>query len=104
MTMRAGYNYRTHFFWIMVAVSIFSLFIYIYAINATTRNIALRETLERQIATMSTSLDSLEFTYIELKNNITIELAHNQGFREVNNPLYVSRAPKASLSFNTLDQ
>lgn len=98
----AGYNYRAGFFWIMVAVSLLSVFVYIYAINTTARNIALRQNLEREISTASANLDSLEFAYIELKNNITIELAYNQGFREVKNPLYVSRAPSASLSFNTI--
>jgi len=100
---QAGYENRVRFFWALVAISILSFSAYIYAINVTTRNIATRQVLERQIAAVSTNLDSLEFAYIELKNDITIELAREYGFREVNNPLYVSRAPSASLSFNTLD-
>jgi len=103
-TRTISYDHRARFFWIMTLASLLSLFVYIYAINATARNVAARQTLERQMAKTSTNLDSLEFTYIQLKNSITIELAYNQGFREVKNPLYVSRAPKASLSFNTLEQ
>ena len=98
-----SYDHRARFFWILTAVSLLSLFIYIYAINVTARNIALRQNLERQTARVSANLDLLEFAYIELKNNITIELAYQHGFREIKNPLYVSRTRAASLSFNTLD-
>ena len=95
-----GYDNRVRLFWTLVTFSILSLFVYIYAINNTARNIAVRQNFEKQITDTSTKLDSLEFAYIELKNNITIELAHNYGFQEVRNPLYVSRTSRASLSFN----
>ncbi len=101
---QAGYDNRVRFFWTVVTVSVLSLFIYIYAINATARNIVTRQDLERQIANASANLDSLEFVYIELKNNITIELAYYYELKEVRNPLYVSRINPASLSFNTLQR
>ncbi|KKT14688.1 MAG: hypothetical protein UW76_C0027G0004 [Parcubacteria group bacterium GW2011_GWF2_44_8b] len=53
---------------------------------------------------MRAGLDSLEFAFVELKNNITIELAQDYGFKEVKTPLYVSRARPTSLSFNTLSR
>lgn len=96
-----SYDSRVRFFWGLVTLSIFSLVIYVYAINVTARNVAMRQDLERQIAEVSVNLNSLEFAYIELKNNVTMELAHTYGFREVKNPLYVSRRP-VSLSFNTI--
>ena len=102
-TKTISYDHRVRFFWILMTISVLSLFVYIYAINVTARNVALRQNLERQTAGVSANLDSLEFAYIELKNNITIELAYQRGFREIKNPLYVSRAGTASLSFNTLD-
>lgn len=104
MSAHAGYDYRVRFFWVLAIVSILSVFIYIYAINAISRNIAVRQNLEKQIASASANLDSLEFAYIELKNSVTIELAYQYGFQEVKNPLYVSRAHPASLSFNTLNR
>lgn len=82
-----------------------SLFVYIYAVNSISRNIATRQSLERQAGIISTNLDALEFSYIELQNNVTIELAHNYGFKEVDKPLYVSRTnPETSLSFNTINR
>ena len=99
-----SYENRVRFFWALVAISILSLSVYIYAINVTARNIALRQNLEEQVATVSTSLSSLEFAYIKLKNNVTLELARHYGFREVRNPLYISRTPSAPLSFNVINQ
>lgn len=100
----AGYEHRVRFFWVLVIVSLLSLCIYIYTINALARNIALRQDLERQIAEISINLDSLEFAYIELRNNVTMELAYYYGFREAKSPLYVSRIRNAPLSFNTFNR
>mgnify|MGYP003393103141 CR=1 FL=1 len=95
-----SYNHRVRFFWTLIAVSSLALFTYIYTINVTARNIAERETLEREIERISTNLDSLEFSYVKLKNNVTLELALGRGFRETRNPLYISRSRVSSLSFN----
>jgi hypothetical protein len=103
-TNTISYDQRARLFWVLVTISIMSLAIYFYAIHATARHIAQRQGLERQMAQVSTGLDALEFAYIELKNNITIEVAYQYGFREVKNPLYVSRVRPASLSFNTLER
>src|SRR3989338_599266 len=79
-----SYDNRVRFFWTLVTISALSLFTYVYAINVTARNIAVRQDLEKQITNISASLDSLEFTYIDLKNNVTMELAYYYGFKEVN--------------------
>ena len=78
-----------------------SLFVYVYAINTTARHVAHRQELEQRIKDKSAELNSLEFTYIELRNNITTELAYARGFQEEKNPLYISRLRPISLSFNT---
>ncbi|NCN08014.1 hypothetical protein GW944_00395 [Candidatus Parcubacteria bacterium] len=96
-----GYEYRTYIFWSLLALITLSLSFYIYAINSTARNIAIRQGLERQASEISGKLASLEFTYINLKNEVTIELASTKGFKEVKSPLYVSRHLNNSLSFNT---
>ncbi|MDO8590188.1 MAG: hypothetical protein Q7R69_02855 [bacterium] len=103
-TKTISYDHRARVFWILVAISILSLFAYIYAIHATARNIATRQNLERQMAKISANLGSLEFDYIELKNNVSLELAYQHGFREAKKPLYVSRTSVTSLSFNTLSR
>ena len=102
-TIRTGaisYDYRVHFFWVMMTVSIVALCTYIYAINATARHVAERQALEKHISTISLKLDSLEFAYIELRNNVTLEMAYAQGFKEEKSPLFVSRDTRGSLTYN----
>ena len=101
-TKTITYDNRARLFWIMAIISVLSLFVYVYGINATARSIVIRQDLEKQVNTVSTDLDSLEFTYIKLKNDITMDLAYHYGLKEVKNPLYISRTNRASLSFNTL--
>lgn len=92
---------RQKAFWFLVSVSVFSLFIYVYAVNATAHHIATRQNLEREVAQVEGRLSSLEFASIALKNSITIETAREYGFAEVKEPLYVSRDSFNSLTLNT---
>lgn len=95
-----SYEDRARFFWFVVAVSFASLFIYFYSIESTARNVALRQNLESRVVEASGHLGTLEFEYIELKNNVSMELARHYGFTETINPLYVSREAN-SLTLNT---
>lgn len=95
-----SYEQRANFFWFMVCASILSLFIYFYSVSAMARNTAIRQNLEAQLADTGGRIGGLEFSYIELKNSITSELAHQYGFREIRNPLYVSRNAANSLTLS----
>lgn len=96
-----SYENRVRAFWAMAAACLMLLFVYIFSINATARNVAEKQQWGRQIAAINSELESLEFSYIELKNEITLELARTYGFREVARPLYVSRDVNSSLSLNS---
>ena len=91
---------RANYFWFMAGVSVLSLFVYFYAINAIAHNTALRQNLEAQVADASGRIGSLEFAHIELKNSITSEVAHSYGFQEVKTPLYVSRTAGSLVTVN----
>src|SRR3989344_2172963 len=97
-----SYHVRARIFWALVGITLISLVAYMYSINATARHIALRQNLERQITEISRGLDSLEFSYITLRNNVTLELAYEKGFKEVKSPLFVSRSGAQALTFNTI--
>ncbi len=97
------YEHQMRVFWFMVSVCLFSLLSYVYAIYATSHNIAVLENLETKVLEIEGKLGSLEFAYIALKNNISMELAHSYGFKEVKNPLYVYRGTNGStLTLNTV--
>jgi hypothetical protein len=100
-TQVLSYEGRVRVFWALCFVSLGSLILYIYAINATAHNIALRQELEKEVAQISVNLSSIEFDSIEMKNAITIETAHQYGFAEVKEPLYVTRDSADSLTLNT---
>lgn len=98
------YEDRQHFFWFMVTLSLLSLGVYFYAINAAAHHIAVRENLESQVAEIGARLSSLEFAAIDLKNSVTLDVAHEHGFSEVKQPLYVTRGNSGSLTLNTARQ
>jgi|GEM_PF-1035048 len=96
---------RTRIFWSVTGLFLISLMAYIYGINALSRTAALRQNLEREAMTLAADLATLEFQYISLKNDVTIEVAATRGFSEVKKPLYVSRhSEPSSLSLNTLER
>ena len=100
--MAISYESRTRFFWSLITLSAFSLLAYVYAINATAHHIAVREHLEEKVAHIESELGALEFAYIDLRNNVSIETARELGFKEVREPLYVSRKTDSALTLNTV--
>lgn len=98
-----SFESRQRFLWSLITLSAFSLLAYVYAINATAHHIAVRENLEEKVSNIESDLGALEFAYIDLKNNVTIDTARQFGFKEVKEPLYVSRQNNAgSLTLNTV--
>ena len=95
-----SYEQREAAFWFLVGVSVLSLFIYFYAINAIARNTAIRQNLEAHVADAAGRIGGLEFAYIGEQNKITAEVARSFGFSEVKSPLYVSRTAGRALTFN----
>ncbi|MFH1472987.1 MAG: hypothetical protein ABIF06_01050 [bacterium] len=107
MTYKIGtisYNYRTRTFWFLILVLISLTLIQVYAVSATTKNVALRQNLEKQVLNMTTQQSSLEFAYINLKNEVSLEVAREIGFKEAKNPTFVSRRSSDSLGIFTLNR
>lgn len=96
-----SYEDRERAFWFLVSVCFLSFVAYVYAINATAHHTAIRQNLEREVAELNTEIGSLEFALIDVRSAVTLERAVGLGFSEVKRPLYVSRAPRTSLTLNT---
>ncbi len=96
-----SYETRARTFWALTAISAIALVVYIIAVLATVRHTVVRQSLQKQVSTLSTEVNNLEFTYIALQNGVTLDLAYAKGFKDVSDPLYISRSAAASLSFNT---
>ena len=99
-----SYDTRAKIFFALVTVLAVAFATYIYAINAAARNIASSQAIETEVNNMSRDLDSLEFAYIEMRNNVTIDTAYEKGYKEERSPLFVSRNKSASLTFNTINR
>jgi hypothetical protein len=95
-----SYDDRVKAFWFLAGASLFALATYVYAVNATAHHVAERAALERQASALSASIATLEFQTIAMKNDITIETAHQYGFVEVAQPLYVAVEKAPALSYN----
>lgn len=95
-----SYDDRVRAFWFLTGAFLFALVTYVYAVNATAHNVAERAALEREASDLSSEIATLEFRSIAMKGDITLELAHQYGFTEVDRPLYVTSNKAESLSFN----
>lgn len=99
-TKAITYDTRVRVFWTLAAFSIIFVAIYIYSLHLTIRNTAVRQSLSIQMSELSTRQGSLEFAYIGLRNQVSMETAKGYGFREVASPAYISRTGSNSLTYN----
>ena len=103
-TLALSLETRERIFMILLSFSLLSIGTYIYAVNATAHHVAERASLEGQSAELTTELATLEFQYIDLRGQVTLDTAKGLGFAEVKNPVYVSKNGANSLSFNTVNR
>ncbi|OHA88373.1 MAG: hypothetical protein A2653_02275 [Candidatus Zambryskibacteria bacterium RIFCSPHIGHO2_01_FULL_43_25] len=85
-------------FWGIACLTAGLAVFYILGINQTVRNVAERQILETELSSISNKIAELEFSYIALKNNITINTAFELGFEQVKEVVYVSRKPAVAFA------
>jgi hypothetical protein len=78
-------------YWVLAAVLVVSFGIYVYFVNQTIWNVVQRQRLETQMTGLNNRLSELEFKYISMENDVTIDKAYALGFKDVNEPKFVSR-------------
>ena len=103
-TSTISYNSRARIFWFLIIIALGLALIQIVAVGATTRNIAARQILEKEVLEATAQTGVLEFTYIGLKNQVNIGIARERGYKESKNPVYVSRVAPDSLGTFTLNR
>jgi hypothetical protein len=100
-TKAISYDARIRAFWTLSAISVLAFAVYIYSVNMTIRNTALRSDLEAQVGEMSVDQSGLEFAYIKKSREINMDVAYAHGFHDAPAPLYVSRTTGSALTYNT---
>lgn len=83
----------------MAVLCLSAIIFYMYFINQTIHQVALRATLEQELAERTARIGELEFSYIALSNKIDMPLAEELGFKETHPHSFVSR--KHSVAFNS---
>lgn len=79
----------------MLALLFFSavllMTLYIFFVSSSIVNVVVREEIEQEIATIYSDVGELEFTYLALKDDITLELAYDLGFTDIVGKTFVTR-------------
>lgn len=91
---------RVRFFAVLASLSALSIGVYFYALIATVHHTVAKETLTSEKLALSVRVSELEYKGLAMKNTMNLDSALSQGFSEVKDPLYVSRA-SVSLTLNT---
>ncbi len=84
-------NIEKQIFWGVFTLLLLLGTSYVFFVNKTILNIVERESFEEKIITLNSQISELEFDYIALKNNITIDYAHSVGFHNVDSVKFASR-------------
>ena len=84
-------NTKKNIFRALVAVAIVSAGMYLFFMNNAVFNALERERAGREISTVSAEVADMEQSYLSLKNNITLAVAYERGFKEVSHISYVSK-------------
>ena len=93
---------RGNIFWSLTVGVIMALGLYLYFLSSTVYITVLRQQAEKSIATLEGNAGALESNYLNIKNTVTIELAHAKGFKDILATQYISRKSLGkSLSINT---
>lgn len=67
-------------FLILFSIFIFFIISYGFLLNSTMMNAVKRQNLEKEIKSLTTNVNSLEYKYLNIKSNITMDLAKSYGF------------------------
>ncbi len=99
---KIGYREKK-IFWILF--SLFSLLIILYGflVERTFQNAVAEQNLEGQMSSLNSNVDSLEFSYLSMEKNITMDLALSKGYVAVSENDFAVITPAESglaLSFN----
>ena len=90
-------------FWSLFSVFVFFVASYGFLLNSTMMNAVSKQTMEKEMVSLGSEVNSMEFQYLNIKNGITLELAKSKGFVAVSGDKFATVDPsqgKLSLSIN----
>lgn len=89
------------FAWTLVGIAGMLLCVYVYFVSGAVANAIAAKDMQSQIAVLTSSIGSLESTYLAAKSGVTLESALASGFSEPKEvAVYVAKKSPTALSFN----
>jgi cell division protein FtsL len=67
-------------FWTLFSVFVFFLVLYGVLVNKAIMNAVAQQNLEKNIASLNSAVDAMDFQYLNMENNITMDTASADGF------------------------
>jgi len=97
-------EYReNNIFTILFSMFVFIIIFYGFSLVNITMNAYSKEKIGKEMVTLNSEVNSLEFQYLNIKNSITLALAQSKGFVSVSSDKFAVIDPtqkKISLSIN----
>jgi len=90
-------------FQFLFSFSIFFIISYGFLLNSTMMNTVSKQNMEKEMTSLSSEVNVLEFQYLNIKKSITLEFAKSKGFVVVASDQFATIDPvkqKISLSVN----
>lgn len=78
-------------FWILIIFIVTMIALYVYFVSKSITNVLLREEIETKVADVNSDISALEFSYLEEKDAISLELAYEKGFHPIAEKSFVAR-------------
>lgn len=90
-------------FWILFSVFVFFIMSYGFLLNSTMMNAVSKQNIGKEMISLGSEVNSLEFQYLNLKNSITLDLVKSKGFISLSSEKFAvidSSQKNLSLSIN----
>lgn len=87
--------------WILISIMFVLVCAYAYFVNGAIANIVAAKDMQDEFVQLAGSVGNLERQFLTTKTGINMEYAYSRGLRESPaGPIYITKQPYLSLSFN----
>lgn len=84
-------NIQRDIFYAALVVLVSLMGLYVYFLTSSMINVAVRQSVNEQVASLSSKVASLEFRYVTLQNSVTNDVANARGFVTSSPVAYVTK-------------
>jgi hypothetical protein len=91
---------RIWFFSVLTCL-VLTVGLYIYFLSASVVHVVMRKEVDKEIASLGSSVGTLEASYIEIQHAVSEDIASLKGFKRTNDKIFIDRSEGTlSLSSN----